>query len=133
MGQAIACAGAIVFDSERRLLLVLRANDPGAGLWSIPGGRCLPDEPSAVACVREAAEETGLIVRVVRSAGSVLRRGPDGSRYAIADYVCDVVGGVLRAGDDAAEARWVSAAEFAQLPLVPGLEITLAGWNALPD
>ena len=44
-------------------------------------------------------------------------RGP----YEIADYRCAVVGGELRAGDDAADARWVDAAALADLPLVDEL------------
>ena len=53
-------------------------------------------------------------------------------RYVIADYRCRVLGGLLRAGDDALDARFVDAAELAALPLVEGLLATLAEWDALP-
>ena len=55
-------------------------------------------------------------------------RGP----YTIADYACTVVGGELRAGDDALAVRWCDAAALAALPLVDGLAETLAAWDALP-
>lgn len=116
-----ACAGGIVFDDAGRLLLIKRANEPSAGTWSVPGGRCRPGESRADACVREVAEETGLTVRVLRPAGRAERDGPAGTRYDIEDFVCTVLGGELRAGDDAADARWVSAAELAQLELAPQL------------
>jgi 8-oxo-dGTP diphosphatase len=132
MSDAIPCAGAIVFDGSSRLLLVKRANEPGAGLWSVPGGRCLSGESAAAACVREVAEETGLIVRVVRLVGSVLRPGPAGVRYAIDDFLCEVLDGVLRAGDDADEAHWVPPADLVRLPLVPGLEAALRDWQLWP-
>jgi 8-oxo-dGTP diphosphatase len=126
------CAGAIVFDAAGRLLVIRRGRPPWPGLWSIPGGRCRPGEAAAEACVREVAEETGLVAQVVRLAGHVDRDGPDGRVYVIDDFVCEVTGGRLRAGDDAAEARWVDRAELAALPLVPGLLAALTQWQVLP-
>jgi ADP-ribose pyrophosphatase YjhB (NUDIX family) len=141
--QRVPCAGAVVFDERRRLLLIRRAHEPGRGRWSLPGGRCEPGEGPQSACVREVAEETGLEVRVLRHAGRVERdgpRGPDGAAtlvYAIDDYVCEVLGGGLRAGDDADAAAWASAAELAQLEagsaLTPQLWDCLAQWGLLPD
>ena len=116
-----------MFDASGRLLLVRRGNEPSRGLWCEPSGRCEPGESAAVACVREAREETGLEVRVVRPAGSV-RLGS----YVIDDFVCEVTGGRACAGDDADELRWVTRAELAQLPLVPELEAILASWQCLP-
>lgn len=117
-----------MFDDRGRLLLVRRANEPGRGLWSVPGGRVEPGEDDHAAVVREMAEETGLAVRPGRLVG-VVERGP----YRIADYLCAVDDtGTLRAGDDASEARFVDAAAFAALPLVPELAETLRGWDALP-
>jgi ADP-ribose pyrophosphatase YjhB (NUDIX family) len=126
------CAGAIVFDGDGRLLLIERANPPAAGSWSLPGGRCEPGETAREACVREVAEETGLSVVVERPAGRVERDGPPGVVYDIEDFVCSVVGGVLTAGDDAAQARWVTREEFDTLPLAPLLGATLRDWGCLP-
>jgi ADP-ribose pyrophosphatase YjhB (NUDIX family) len=126
------CAGGIVFDGAGRLLVIRRGHEPGAGLWSVPGGRCLPGESRADTCVREVAEETGLIVRVLRSAGTAERDGPPGIRYEIEDFVCAVAGGSLRAGDDADDARWVTAAELAELDLVPLLRDWLTEHAVLP-
>lgn len=122
------CVGGLAYDASGRLLLVLRANDPGRGRWSVPGGRVEAGEDDAAAVVREMREETGLDVRPGRLIGRV-ERGP----YTIADYACTVVGGTLRAGDDALDARWCAAADLAALPLVDGLVETLATWGALPE
>ncbi len=119
--------GGIVVDAGGRLLLVQRANDPGRGLWSVPGGRVEPGETDEQALVRELAEETGLVVAPGPLLGRVVR-GP----YVIADYRCEPVGGELRAGDDAADARWVDASALARLPLVDGLLEMLTEWGALP-
>lgn len=123
----VPCVGALAYDDDGRLLLVQRGNEPGRGLWSVPGGRVEAGESDAEALVREMAEETGLVVEPGALVGTV-RRGP----YVIADYRCAVVGGLLRAGDDAADARWCDAAALEILPLVPLLYDTLREWDALP-
>ncbi|HZC70294.1 MAG TPA: NUDIX domain-containing protein [Jatrophihabitans sp.] len=125
------CAGAVVFDSACRLLLVRRANSPAAGQWCEPSGRRRPGESASDACVRECAEETGLVVRPVRRAGRVEIVG-DGTVYDIEDYVCEVTGGSLRPGDDAAAVRWVTRAEFDAMDLAPGVREALTDWGCLP-
>lgn len=126
-------AGGIVLDESGRLLLIRRGQPPSAGLWSVPGGRCQPGESTALACVREVAEETGLRVRVVQLAGQVQRSGPGGVIYDIDDFVCALEGGELAAGDDAADARWVTRDDLADLELVPGLFDCLSEWGLLPS
>ena len=125
--DAIACVGGLAYDDAGRLLVVQRANEPGRGLWSVPGGRVETGEDDAAALVREVLEETGLQVAPDALVGRV-RRG----RFAIADYRCTVVGGLLRAGDDALDARFVDRAAMAALPLVHGLVEALTDWGALP-
>ncbi|QTR05251.1 NUDIX hydrolase [Saccharothrix algeriensis] len=129
--RLIRCVGGVVHDTTGRLLLVRRANPPGEGRWSIPGGRVEPGEGDAAALTREILEETGLSVTVGALIGSVTRPAADGL-YDIRDYACQVRSGVLRAGDDASEVRWASAAILATLPLTDGLHETLREWGQLP-
>ncbi len=88
--------GAVVVRREE-LLMVLRGRPPGAGLWSVPGGRVEPGESDAEALVRELREETGLEVSVGDLLGSV-----EVSGFDVHDYLCTVTGGRLEPGDDAA-------------------------------
>lgn len=122
-------------DTQGRLLLVQRANEPGRGLWSIPGGRVEPGETDAAAVVRELLEETGLRVAVGRLAGIVTRPAASGL-YEIYDYECQVIEGELVPGDDAAEAVWIDLATFTTLErtnlLTDGLAPTLRDWDMLP-
>ncbi|MCG8923877.1 NUDIX hydrolase [Lentzea sp. CC55] len=129
--RTIRCVGAIAHDSNGRLLLVRRANPPGEGMWSVPGGRVEPGETDEAAVTREVFEETGLVVTVGRLAGSVRRPAPNGV-FAIFDYECQVTSGVLRAGDDASDVAWVDSATLATLPAADGLVEALSGWNCLP-
>ena len=132
----ILCVGAIVHDPHGRLLMVLRANAPARGTWSIPGGRLLPGESPEVGCAREVREETGLDVQVGELVGRVTRPAPGGGTYLIDDFRCHVVVGTPLtpvAGDDAADCRWVSHQEFRGLTTSPGLTEALRGWGALPQ
>ncbi len=128
----LRCVGAVVHDERGRLLLVRRANDPGRGRWSLPGGRVEVGESDDDAVVREVAEETGIAVVVGRHVGTVERDAPDHAVYEIHDFTCRAVGGALRPGDDADDARWCDAAGLAALPLVDGLVDALTAWDCLP-
>ncbi|SES44069.1 NUDIX hydrolase [Actinokineospora terrae] len=133
--RRIRCVGGLVRDERDRLLLIRRGREPGAGLWSIPGGKVEPGESDPEALTREVAEETGLAVVVGDLVGTVERPAPDGL-FEIHDYRCTVTGGDLSPGDDADAATWVDLAMFTTLDgrnaLVAGLSETLAGWGELP-
>ena len=49
----------------------------------------------------------------------------------IRDYAATVTGGTLRAGDDAADARWAAASELETLPVTEGLVEALTSWGVL--
>jgi 8-oxo-dGTP diphosphatase len=127
----IPCVGAVVTDEAGRLLMIRRRHEPGAGLWSIPGGRIEPGESDAQALVREMLEETNLQVKVGRLLGRVQRPGPAGTVIDIKDYAATIIGGALRPGDDAADARWVAPGDMDSLAITDGLIDALTGWGVL--
>jgi 8-oxo-dGTP diphosphatase len=114
--------GAIIIENER-ILLVKRGHPPLLGEWSIPGGVLEVGEMLREAAVREAREETGLVVepgellgvfdRVVRADGRVLYH------YVLIDFLCRRVSGEPCCGTDADEVRWFTREEVAQLKLAP--------------
>jgi acetyl-CoA carboxylase carboxyl transferase subunit beta len=124
----VECAGAVVLDEHRRLLLVRRGREPALGAWSLPGGRIEPGESAAEAAAREVAEETGLVVAV----GELLATVDLPSGYRVHDFAATVVGGSLAAGDDASDARWCTTLEMAEMTLSPGLLDELRRMGALP-
>ncbi|GAA3943295.1 NUDIX domain-containing protein [Actinomadura viridis] len=125
----VRCVGGIAQDGSGRLLMIRRGRAPSAGLWSLPGGRVEPGEGDEEAVVREMREETGLEVSVGALVGTVERPGADGVTYEIHDYAVTALGGTLRAGDDAADARWVTPAELRALPTAPGVLEALREWG----
>lgn len=124
--------GAVIKDRDGRLLLIKRGHEPGAGLWSLPGGRIEAGETHHQAVAREVLEETGLRVECRRLLGTAELPGPDGAVIHVSDYLAEVTGGELAAGDDAADAAWVTAADLDRLPLTNGLAGYLAAWGAYP-
>jgi ADP-ribose pyrophosphatase YjhB (NUDIX family) len=132
----IVAVGALVFDEHGRVLLVERAQPPGAGLWSVPGGKLEGAETLAQAVTREVREETGLTVEVGALACVIERIGDD-YHFVILDYLARVIGGTLAAASDVRAARFVSSDELAALPLTDGLvdviiraRATHAAWSA---
>jgi 8-oxo-dGTP diphosphatase len=114
------CVGAVVVD-ESRLLLIRRGRGPGAGHWSIPGGRVEGGETLGEAVVRELAEETGLEGLCGPLLGWV-ERISDEYHFVILDFEVEVLEpGSPVAGDDAVEVAWVPLSDVAELDLVDGL------------
>lgn len=111
--------GAVIVEGAR-VVLVRRATEPMAGEWSIPGGLLELGETLRAGAEREALEETGLRVEAGEVLGVLDRILPDAAgkpryHYVLIDFLCRRVAGELRAGGDAAEARWVNEAELAGL------------------
>jgi 8-oxo-dGTP diphosphatase len=131
----VPCVGAVIRDEAGRILLIKRGHEPGKGLWSVPGGRIEPGETDEQAVVREVWEETGLEVQCGPLLGAIERPGMGGTILQITDYRAVITGGELAAGDDAADARWLTLEEASELDstgkLTGGLLAILRSWGAL--
>lgn len=124
--------GVFVFDAAGRVLLIQRGRPPGQGLWSVPGGKVEWGETVADACRREVREETGIDVSIGPLV-TWLERMDIAHHYVILDFI----GAPLecqaepQAGDDAADARWLTDDELLDLPLTAGLLSVLAQARSL--
>jgi len=113
--------GAVIIE-DTRVLLVKRAHPPLQAQWSIPGGVLEVGELVREAAIREAREETGLIVEPADLLGVYDRvlRNTDRRvqyHYVLIDFLCHRIGGELRAASDAAEVRWFTREELPALNL----------------
>jgi 8-oxo-dGTP diphosphatase len=99
----------VIFDAEAHVLLIRRGHDPYAGRYALPAGLVEIGETVESACRREALEETGIKVDVLRPVGvySDPARDPRGHTVSVA-YVTILPRAVTpKAGSDAAGAEWI--------------------------
>ncbi len=109
--------------------MVRRAQEPGKGLWSIPGGRLEPGEYIGHAVAREVKEETGLDVEVHELLG--ILEVPGNPHYVILDHIATYSGEATpMPGDDVDDVRWVAFGEIDELDCTPRLTETLRAWGA---
>ncbi len=101
-----AAAAAAVVLRGREVLLIRRCSAPYRDHWTLPAGYEEYDEPPMLTAVRETKEETGLDVRVTGLLDVLYTEDDPRKRGILVVYLCEVVGGEIRAGDDAAEARF---------------------------
>jgi 8-oxo-dGTP diphosphatase len=101
-----------VIERDGRVLLARRANEPGKGLWDLPGG--FPDEQEGPleALEREVREETGLALEEVALLGIWLEPDYEGRSVFSVTYRATAAPGEPVAADDVAELQWVAADEL---------------------
>ena len=87
----VGCGAAVV--AQGRLLLVKRRRPPEAGCWNLPGGKVDWLERIEDAVRREALEETGLTIRLVRMLQITEMRGRDGQHWVSPVWLAEVEGG----------------------------------------
>jgi ADP-ribose pyrophosphatase YjhB (NUDIX family) len=109
--------GAVIVH-DNRAVIVQRSTEPLKGQWSIPGGALELGETLRHCAAREALEETGLEVEAVDVLDVFDSIYPDSDgraryHYVLIDFFCRIIGGELRAGGDAAQARWITLEELA--------------------
>ncbi|GAN78668.1 NUDIX hydrolase [Acidocella aminolytica] len=107
----------IVLIKDDQVLLVRRGKPPGAGLWSLPGGKQELGETAIETARRELREETGLDCGPLVLAGHVdsIHRNSAGRiefHYTILDFAARYVGGEPRANDDVLEVAWARPDAF---------------------
>ena len=103
----------MVLIENNRVLLIRRGREPFKGEWAVPGGRIEDDETAEQCAKREMKEETNLDVEIIKLTGIYSDPGRDPRLIIAAAYLVRRIGGEVKAGDDAGEARWF---ELSNLP-----------------
>ena len=98
----------ITRESNPKVLLIERGDNPFKGCWAFPGGFLNMDETTEQCAIRELEEETGMKIQELQQIGaySKVDRDPRGRTITVAylaviDSPCEVKG-----LDDAAKAQW---------------------------
>lgn len=95
-----AAVAVCIVQVDGGIVLVRRKNEPGFGLWGLPGGFIDHDEDVEDAARREVLEEIGLRVRLDALVAVISYFQPGKNGLAVF-YSATPIGGVLTAGDDA--------------------------------
>ena len=126
------CVTALIIRSKR-LLLIRRALDPGAGLWDFPGGFLEKGETPEQGLSREISEELGAQIENARLLGFF----PD--VYGETEipllnivYVCGVRGGISGNGEEFTESGWFEAGSLPEDEdlAFPSMRAILDAWQA---
>ncbi len=122
MNNPVPTVGVVCLKGDE-VLLIRRGTPPRLNQWSLPGGRLEWGETLEVAALRELKEETGVEAQLLglldvvdgvfparpsldeKGGGEITRH------YVMIDYAARWTGGEPAAGDDAAEAKFVSLDE----------------------
>lgn len=95
-------------ESDPKILLIQRGNEPFKGCWAFPGGFMNMDETTEQCARRELKEETGLEIGEIKQVGaySAVDRDPRGRTITVAyiTYIPQIL--PVTGLDDAAEAKW---------------------------
>jgi ADP-ribose pyrophosphatase YjhB (NUDIX family) len=98
-------------ERDGHVLLGRRRDDPGAGLWDIPGGFVEESEHPLDALRRELREETGLAIEPTEFFGMWLQPYHDRTVLSLT-WLAVPAGGDERPGDDLVELRWFAPMEL---------------------
>ncbi|MEJ2657190.1 MAG: NUDIX hydrolase [Desulfobacterales bacterium] len=95
----------------------MRGKPPAESQWAIPGGCVELGETLQEAAQREITEETGILIQAGKPIYTfdVVERDKNGRikfHYVIVDLAADYISGEIRAGDDAADVRWISSKDM---------------------
>lgn len=106
-------------ESEPKVLLIERGNDPFKGCWAFPGGFMEMDETLEQCAVRELKEETDMEVTeddiMAFGTFSAVDRDPRGRTISKAYLVIVDEPIEVKGQDDAAKAEWFSISELPEL------------------
>ena len=113
-----AVTGSFIIKNNK-VLLIKWGNTKGSwsGKWTVPGGKVEFGESVLDAVKREAKEETGLDVEPVKLIGVDEAIVGNEKHCIFLNFLCKIIGGKVKAGSDAADARWFCKEELEAIEL----------------
>ena len=109
----IPASACVILNDKNEVVIIKRKFEPNAGGWALPSGYVEINQTPAECAVDEMKEETGLDGEVIVQLGYDTEFSPIYEKVISFGFLMKITGGELLAGDDAAEARYVS---FDDLP-----------------
>jgi ADP-ribose pyrophosphatase YjhB (NUDIX family) len=125
----IPAASAIITDGDERILMTRRSDN---SLWTIPGGAMEPGESIVETAIREAAEETGITIKVVRMVGVYSNPNhvvayDDGEvrqQFSIC-FAATPLAGTPTTSAETSEVRYIAPADLDTLDIHPSIRLRI--------
>ncbi|MDR3475302.1 MAG: NUDIX domain-containing protein [Devosia sp.] len=116
-----ANAASVALLDRGKVLLIQRAFEPYAGLWTLPGGRREPGETIENTAIREIREELGLEIFALRPVMAMrLNTG-----FVLQVFATESFEGQIAPSPEVTDHRWLRPDDSAALPTTPGLDEVL--------
>lgn len=117
-GPQVAAVAIVTRAEDDSFLLVQRGEDPGKGLWGLPGGFVEMGETVHQALEREILEETGYTIALGEMVGvwSFFNESKKIAGVAVI-YHTRVTGGEMHIASDSTNAEWVTYERALEFPL----------------
>ena len=121
-----------------KLLLIKRKFEPGAGKWSLPGGKVEMGEKAAATAAREIMEECGVEIKVLKLLDlfdTILydRNGRVLYHYLIMAYMAEYVSGTPQNSPETLDVRWVPLDEASNYDLTDNAQKAIATFARMTD
>lgn len=113
--------GTLIYDPKSsQIVLIKRSHPPKAGYYSIPGGLVELGERVRDAAIREAYEETGLkvmIIKLLDVVDNIVYNESSRPRfhYILIDFLAYPLTYEIRPGGDVREAFWIKLSQIPQV------------------
>ena len=115
MTETGTIASVVIKNETGRYLLVQEAKKAVRGLWNIPGGHVDEGETLQEAAVREALEETGLIVKIIDDSPLLAEIIPD-TQLSYRPFMAHIISGKPAASPgETLDIRWFTFTEIKAL------------------
>lgn len=108
--ERAAVVAACLIKKENKYLLVQEAQPKAYGLWNLPAGHVDKGETINAAAIREAKEETGYVVRLVKEIALLHEEATSAVKHIIS---ADIIGGeILSKTDEILDIKWLTYKEI---------------------
>ena len=105
-------AGSVI-EKDGKFLLVQEKKPSAYGLWNLPAGKAEKQFTLEENAIKEAKEETGFDVEIIREIGVFHKEGQESVKHA---FQAKIIGGALDIPEDEImDARWFSFEEIEEL------------------